>query len=218
MKLFLDTANIDDIKKYASWGLVDGVTTNPSLIAKEGVSMEKRIKEITKVIKGPVSAEVISKDAKSMITEGKKYAKWAKNIYVKCPMTPEGMIATQALSKAGIPVNVTLVFSAAQALIAAKAGAAFVSPFVGRIDDMGQDGMQLIEEITTIYAQFNFKTQVLAASIRSARQVTDAAIMGADICTVPAGIYEKLIKHPLTDQGLAKFDADWKKAQKKLNK
>lgn len=218
MKLFLDTANIEDIKKYASWGLVDGVTTNPSLIAKEGVSMEKRIKEITKVIKGPVSAEVVSKEAKDMIAEGKKYAKWAKNIYVKCPMTPEGMIATQALSKAGIKVNVTLVFSAAQALIAAKAGAAFVSPFVGRIDDMGQDGMGLIEEITTIYAQFNFKTEVLAASIRSARQVTEAAMMGADICTVPAAIYEKLIKHPLTDQGLAKFDADWKKAQKKLKK
>jgi len=209
MKLFLDTANLDDIKKYASWGLVDGVTTNPSLIAKEGVSFEKRVKEITTVIKGPVSAEVISSDWEDMVKEGMKYAKWAKNIYVKCPMTPDGLIATQKLSKEGIRVNVTLVFSAAQALLAAKAGAAFVSPFIGRIDDMGQDGMELIEEITAMYANYDFKTEVLVASVRSARQVTEAAILGADICTVPAPIYDKLVKHPLTDQGLEKFMKDW---------
>lgn len=218
MKLFLDTANLEDIKKYASWGLVDGVTTNPSLIAKEGVSFEKRVKEITKVIKGPVSAEVISEDAKGMIAEGKKYAKWAKNIYIKCPMTPDGLIATQALSKAGIRVNMTLVFSASQALLAAKAGAAFVSPFIGRIDDMGQDGMLLVDEITSLYNNYPFKTEVLVASVRSARQVEEAAILGADICTVPAAIYEKLVKHPLTDKGLKAFLADWKKSQKKTKK
>jgi len=215
MKLFLDTANIDDIKKYASWGLVDGVTTNPSLIAKEGVNFEKRVKEITKVIKGPVSAEVISNDAKEMIKEGKKFAKWAKNIYVKCPMTPEGLIATQELAKEGIRVNMTLVFSAAQALLAAKAGAAFVSPFIGRVNDMGQDGMGLIEEIIQMYSNYDFKTEVLVASIRSPRQVTEAAMIGADICTVPTAIYDKLVKHPLTDSGLEKFLSDWKKVAKK---
>lgn len=214
MKLFLDTANLEDIKKYASWGLVDGVTTNPSLIAREGVDFEKRVKEITKVIKGPVSAEVVSNDAKEMVKEGRKFAKWAKNIYVKCPMTPEGLIATQALSKEGIRVNMTLVFSAAQALLAAKAGAAFVSPFIGRIDDMGQDGMELIAEITEIYSHYNFKTEILVASVRSPRQVAEAAMLGAHICTVPAAIYDKLVKHPLTDAGLEKFLADWKKAKK----
>lgn len=214
MKLFLDTANLEDIKKYASWGLVDGVTTNPSLIAKEGVDFEKRIKEITRIIKGPVSAEVISNDAKEMIREGKKFATWAKNIYVKCPMTPEGLIATQVLTKEGIRMNMTLVFSAAQALLAAKAGAAFVSPFIGRVDDMGQDGMELIEEIVQMYANYNFKTEVLVASIRSPRQVAEAAMIGANICTVPAKIYEQLVKHPLTDNGLEKFLADWKKAKK----
>lgn len=213
MKLFLDTANLDDIKKYASWGLVDGVTTNPSLVAKEGVSFEKRVKEITKVVKGPVSAEVISTDWKGMVKEGKEYAKWAKNIYVKCPMTPDGLIATQKLSQEDIRVNMTLVFSAAQALLAAKAGAAFVSPFIGRIDDMGQDGMQLIEEITTLYANYEFETKILVASVRSPRQVAEAAMLGADICTIPPAIYEKLVKHPLTDQGLDKFLADWKKAK-----
>lgn len=214
MKLFLDTANLADIKKYASWGLVDGVTTNPSLIAKEGVNFEKRVKEITKVIKGPVSAEVISNDPKEMVKEGKKFAKWAKNIYVKCPMTPEGLIATQALTKAGIRVNMTLVFSATQALLAAKAGAAFVSPFIGRIDDMGQDGMELIAEIVEMYSHYNFKTEVLVASIRSPRQVAEAAMLGADICTIPPAIYNKLVKHPLTDSGLEKFLADWKEVKK----
>lgn len=214
MKLFLDTANLEDIKKYASWGLVDGVTTNPSLVSKEGVSFEKRVKEICKVIKGPVSAEVVSQDSKGMIAEGKKYAAWAKNVYVKCPMTADGLIATQALTELGISVNVTLVFSAAQALLAAKAGAAFVSPFIGRIDDMGQDGMALIEEIVTIYHQYNFKTEILVASIRTPRQVTEAAMIGADICTMPADIFNKLIQHPLTDLGLEKFLADWNKNNK----
>lgn len=214
MKLFLDTANLDDIKKYASWGLVDGVTTNPSLMAKEkGVTLEKRIKEISKVIKGPVSSEVISTDTKGMIVEGKKYAKWAKNIYVKCPMTPAGLQATQELAKEGIRVNMTLIFSAAQALLAAKAGAAFVSPFIGRLNDVGQDGMELISEIVEIYRNYNFKTEILVASIRSPRQVSEAAIIGADICTIPPAIYDKLVKHPLTDNGLAKFLEDAKKSK-----
>lgn len=214
MKLFLDTANLEDIKKYATWGLVDGVTTNPSLVAKEGVDFEKRIKEICSVIEGPVSAEVMSNDSKEMIEQGKKFAKWAPNIYVKCPMTSEGLIATQMLSKEGIRVNVTLVFSAAQALLAAKAGASFVSPFIGRIDDMGQDGMGLIEEIMVMYSHYHFKTEVLVASVRTPRQVTDAALLGADICTVPAAIYDKLIHHPLTDTGVKTFLLDWEKTKK----
>ncbi len=213
MKLFLDTANIDDIKKYASWGLVDGVTTNPSLIAKEKVSLEKRIKEIAKVVKGPVSAEVFSTDAKGMVAEGRKIAKWAKNIYVKAPCTPDGLQATQILSKEGIRVNMTLVFSANQALLAAKAGAAFVSPFIGRLNDAGHEGMEVIEEIAEIYNNYNFKTEILVASIRSPRQVTESAMLGADICTVPAAIYDKLVKHPLTDSGLKKFLEDAKKAK-----
>ncbi len=213
MKLFLDTANIDDIKKYASWGLVDGVTTNPSLIAKEGVSLEKRIKEIAKVVKGPVSAEVFSTDEKGMVAEGRKIAKWAKNIYVKCPCTPEGLQATQILSKEKIRVNMTLVFSANQALLAAKAGAAFVSPFIGRLNDAGHDGMVVISEIAEIYSNYGFKTEILVASIRSPRQVAESAMLGADICTVPAAIYDKLVKHPLTDKGLKAFLDDAKKAK-----
>ena len=209
MKLFLDTANIDDIKKYASWGLVDGVTTNPSLMAKEkGVKLEDRIKEIASVIEGPVSSEVLSTNAKGMVEEGKKYATWAKNIYIKCPMTPAGLEATQELAKEGIPVNMTLVFSANQALLAAKAGAAFVSPFIGRLNDVGQDGMQLIAEITQIYNNYQFPTEILVASIRSPRQVTEAAMIGADIATIPAAIFDKLVKHPLTDSGLRRFLAD----------
>ncbi len=211
MKLFLDTANVEDIKKYASWGLVDGVTTNPSLIAKEGVSFKDRILEITKVIKGPISAEVTAEDVETMVRQGKEFATWAQNIYVKCPMTPNGLIACQTLSKEGVRVNMTLVFSAAQALLCAKAGAAFVSPFIGRIDDMGQSGMLLVEEIVQIYQNYNFETEVLVASIRSPRQITDSAIIGADICTVPAAIYDKLVKHPLTDTGLKKFAEDAKK-------
>jgi len=171
------------------------------------------VKEIAKVIKGPVSAEVFSTDAKGMVMEGKRYAKWAKNVYVKCPCTPDGLQATQQLSKAGIRVNMTLVFSANQALLAAKAGAAFVSPFIGRIDDAGHDGMKVIEEIVQIYDNYHYKTEILVASIRSPRQVALAAMLGADICTMPAAIYDKLVKHPLTDTGLKKFLDDAKKAK-----
>lgn len=215
MKLFLDTANLDDIKKYAAWGLVDGITTNPSLVAKEGpnVSFEKRVKDICKVIKGPVSAEAVSLDVKGMVKEGRALAAWAKNVVVKLPCTPAGLEATQALAKDGIKVNMTLVFSAAQALLAAKAGAAFVSPFIGRIDDMGQDGLELVEEIVAIYDNYRFKTEILVASVRSPRQVTEAAMIGADICTVPPAIYEQLVRHPLTDVGIKKFMDDWKKVK-----
>ncbi len=211
MKLFLDTANLDDIKKYAAWGLVDGVTTNPTLVAKEGVSFEKRVKEICKVVKGSVSAEVTATDLRGMLEEGRAYAKWAKNVYVKCPCTPEGLQATQILSKEGIRVNVTLVFSANQALLAAKSGAAFVSPFIGRLDDAGHDGMEVIREIVTIYQNYGFKTEVLVASVRSPLHVTHAAMLGAHICTMPPDIFARLIGHPLTDAGLKKFLEDWKR-------
>jgi transaldolase len=213
MKLFLDTANLEAIKKYASWGLVDGVTTNPSLIAKEGVPLEKRIKEICKVVKGAVSTEVLSTDVDGMLKEARVFKKWAKNIYVKLPMTPEGLQATQILSKEGVRINMTLVFSAAQALLAAKAGAAFVSPFIGRIDDAGQDGMTVVEEIFEIYQNYHYKTEILVASIRSPRQVAVAAMIGADICTVPPDIYDKLVKHPLTDSGIKKFLEDAKRSK-----
>ncbi len=214
MKLFLDTADIKAIKKFSAWGLVDGITTNPSLIAKEGVSLEKRIKAICAVVKGPVSSEVTALDARGMVAQGLAMAKWAKNVYVKCPMTPEGLAATRELTKKGVKVNVTLVFSAAQALLAAKAGAAFVSPFIGRLEDAGQDGLELIEEIVTVYRNYDFETEVLVASIRTARQVTEAAMMGADICTVPADIYERLFHNPLTDAGQKKFLEDWQKVAK----
>lgn len=215
MKFFLDTANIDAIKKYTAWGIVDGVTTNPTLIAKEGVSLEKRIKEITKVVKGPVSAEVIATDTDGMIREGRKYATWGKNIYVKVPCTPEGLQAVTIFKKEGIKTNVTLVFSAGQALMVAKAGGDLVSPFIGRLDDIAEDGMHLIEEIMDIYANYGFATQVLVASIRHPRHVIDAARLGADIGTMPPEILEKLIKHPLTTSGLATFLADWEKVKGK---
>ncbi len=215
MQFFLDTANLDDIKKYASWGIVDGVTTNPSLIAKEGVSLEKRIKEIAKVVNGPVSAEVISTDLKGMLVEGRKYAKWHKNVYVKVPATPEGLQAVKIFKKEGIHTNVTLVFSASQALLIAKAGADLVSPFIGRLDDISEDGMALIADIVQIYNNYNFSTKVLVASIRHPRHVVDAALIGADIGTMPAEVLDKLMKHPLTDIGIQRFMDDWKKVAQK---
>lgn len=211
MKFFLDTANLDEIKKYATWGMVDGVTTNPTLVAKEGVSLEKRIKEIAKVVNGPISAEVIATDVKGMIAEGRRYAKWHKNVYVKVPCTPEGLQAVKIFKKEGIKTNVTLVFSAPQALLVAKAGANLVSPFIGRLDDIGQDGMWLIQEILDMYDNYDFHTEVLVASVRDPRHVVDAAKLGADICTMPAAVLEKLIKHPMTDKGLMQFLDDWKK-------
>lgn len=215
MKFFIDTANIAEIKKYAGLGMLDGVTTNPSLVAKEKVSFESRIKEILKVVKGPVSVEVIATDAKGMLKEGRKYAKWAKNVYVKVPCTFEGLKAVRTFKKERIKTNVTLVFSANQALLAAKAGADIVSPFVGRLDDAGENGMDIIAEILTIYENYNLKTEVLVASVRSPQHVLESAMLGAHIATIPPKILEILIEHPLTDKGLKKFLKDWKKMKKR---
>jgi len=213
MQIFLDTANLDEIKKYAALGIVDGVTTNPSLIAKEGVSLEKRIKEICAVVKGPVSSEVVATDYKGMLTEGRKYAKWAKNVYVKVPMTVDGIKACKTLSDEGIKVNVTLVFSVAQALLAAKAGAALISPFMGRLDDISEDGTQLIEDILIMLSNYEYKAKLLAASIRHPKHVMEVSMLGADIATIPAAVLDKMFQHPLTDKGLAAFLADWEKVK-----
>ncbi len=213
MKFFLDTANLDAIKHYAAFGFVDGVTTNPSLIAKEGVSLEKRIKEISEVVNGPISAEVIATTYEEMLKEGRTYASWHKNIYVKLPMTPDGVKATYTLSQEGIKVNVTLIFTASQALIAAKAGAKLVSPFIGRLDDISFDGMKLIEEIVDMFVNYDFDTEVLVASVRHPRHVVDSAKLGADVITMPAEVMEKLFQHPLTDIGVEKFLKDWEKVK-----
>lgn len=215
MKIFLDTANLADIKKYAAWGIVDGITTNPTLMAKEGVNFEKRIKEIAEVVNGPISAETVSENAKGMVKEGKEYAAWHPNVIIKVPTTVEGLIAVQELNKEGIKCNVTLCFSANQALLVAKAGAFIVSPFVGRLDDIGENGMELIEEIVTVYQNYNFETQVLVASVRNPEHVTVAAKLGADIATVPVAVLDQMIRHPLTDQGIEKFLADWKTVKDK---
>ncbi len=214
MQIFLDTADVAAIKKFAAWGVVDGVTTNPSLVAKEGVDFETRVKEICQVISGPVSAEVVSTTAAEMIAEGRKYAKWASNVYVKLPMTPEGLAACKVLSAEKVPINVTLVFTPAQAVLAAKAGATLVSPFVGRLDDIGQDGMALVADIVNIFANYDISTKVLAASIRHPEHVLEALRIGADIATMPPEVLEKLPHHPLTTSGLEKFLSDWKKTQK----
>lgn len=211
MKIFLDSADIDEIKAYTSTGLVDGVTTNPSLIAKSGRNILDAISEICDLVDGPVSAEVTATDFDTMLQEGKKLAALAKNVTVKVPLTEDGLRTCRALSDAGTQVNVTLCFTAGQALLAAKSGATFISPFVGRLDDLGQDGMGLIEEICTIYNNFGYDTEVLVASVRSSQHVVDAAIMGADVVTLPPKILGALYKHPLTDKGLDAFLADWKK-------
>ena len=211
MKFFVDTADVADIKRLNDTGLVDGVTTNPSLIAKSGRDFIDVIKEICALVDGPVSAEVTATDAAGMIEEGRKLAKVAKNVAVKVPLTEAGLTACKTLSQAGTPVNVTLCFSAAQALLAAKAGAAFISPFVGRLDDIGQDGMSLIGEIAEIYSNYDFQTEILVASVRSPQHVVDAARIGADVCTLPPGVIWQLFKHPLTDKGLEAFLKDWEK-------
>jgi transaldolase len=213
MQIFLDTANIEAIKKYSSWGIVDGITTNPTLIAKEGVAFEKRIKDIAKIVNGPISAETTKNMATEMVEEGRKYAKWHRNIYVKVPMTSEGLKAVKIFKKEGIKTNVTLVFSAGQALLAAKAGADFISPFIGRLDDISEDGMFLIAELVDIFKNYNFKSKILVASVRHPRHVIEAAKLGADICTIPPEVLEKLISHPLTDNGIEKFLSDWNKVK-----
>ena len=212
MKFFIDTADIAEIRDLAATGLVDGVTTNPSLIAKTGKDFIATVKEIASIVPGPVSAEVTATDFPTMLKEGQKLAKIARNITVKVPLTPDGLKTCKALSDAGTMVNVTLCFSAAQAILAAKAGASFISPFVGRLDDIATDGMQLIEDIVTIYAQYPaIKTEVLVASVRHPVHVVDAARMGAHVATLPPNVLRQMFSHPLTDKGLAAFLADWKK-------
>lgn len=214
MKFFIDTANIDDIRSANELGILSGVTTNPSLVAKEGVSFHERLKEITSEVSGSVSAEVIAEDAPGMIEEGKELAKIAPNITVKVPMTLEGLKAVKVFFDLGIKTNVTLIFNPNQALLAARAGATYVSPFIGRLDDIGQDGMGLVHSISEIFEQHEIKTEIIAASIRNPIHVTDAALNGAHIATIPYNILEQLVKHPLTDQGIEQFLTDWKNAKK----
>ena len=211
MKFFLDTANINEIRDVASTGILDGITTNPTLISKEGIPFEEQLLKICAIVDGPVSAETVSIDASGMVEEGRHLAKLHQNIVVKCPMTREGLKATKMLSDEGIRVNVTLVFSAPQALLAAKAGAYFVSPFVGRLDDIGLNGMDLIRDIVGIFANYEYKAQVLVASVRTPGHVVEAGLLGADICTLPAKVFEMLLKHPLTDRGVEQFLKDWEK-------
>ncbi len=212
MKFFIDTANLKEIKEAASLGVLDGVTTNPSLIAKEGVKdFHAHIRQICEMVDGPVSAEVVALDCEGMLKEARVLAKIHPNITVKIPIIREGIKAVKALSDEGIKTNVTLIFSSPQALLAAKAGATFVSPFVGRLDDISHSGMDLIREIVTIYENYGYETEVLAASIRHPLHVVEAALAGADVATIPFNVIEQLIKHPLTDIGLQKFLADWKK-------
>ena len=214
MKIFIDTANSEKIKEINDWGILDGVTTNPSLIAKEGKDLRTIVTEISKIVDGPISAEVMSLDAEGMVKEGRELAKIHPNINIKLPMCVETLKATKVLSSEGIKVNVTLIFSSQQALLAAKAGAAFVSPFVGRLDDIGTDGIQLIAEIMTIFNNYGFNTQVIAASIRGPMHVAAAAQIGCDIATIPYDVLKKMIEHPKTSEGIAKFIADYEKSQK----
>ena len=213
MKFFIDTANIDEIKRINALGILDGVTTNPSLIAKEsGRSFEAIIEEICGIVDGPISAEVISLESAGMIEEGRKLSKIHKNVVVKVPLTAEGLKAAHVFKAEGIHSNVTLCFSASQALMAAKAGATYVSPFVGRLDDINLDGMEVIREIVAIFDNYGLETQCLAASIRGPRHVTDAALAGAHVATIPTKVFDQMLKHPLTDKGIEGFLADWKKS------
>jgi transaldolase len=214
MKFFIDTANLDEIKEAAELGVLDGVTTNPSLVAKEkyDISFKELIREICKIVPGPVSAEVVSTDVEGMMNEAHDLAKIASNVVIKIPLLKDGLKAVKRLKSEGIKTNVTLCFSPNQALLAAKAGASFISPFIGRLDDISQEGMELIEQIVTIYKNYAFKTEVLVASVRHPVHVVQAAILGADIVTMPFKVIDQLIKHPLTDIGLQRFLADWKKA------
>jgi transaldolase len=211
MKIFLDTANLESIKKFNDMGLLDGITTNPSLMSKEGGNPKDGMKEITKIIKGDVSLEVVSTDYAEMVEEGKRLREYGNNVVVKVPMTPNGLKACKHLSSEGIPVNVTLIFSPNQALLAAKSGAKYVSPFIGRLDDIGQDGMHLIKEIKEIFSNYNFGTKILVASIRHPVHVVDAAKIGADVVTLPPAVLDKMLNHPLTNIGLNNFLADWEK-------
>ena len=214
MKFFLDTADVDEIRKANDMGLLDGVTTNPSLVAKTGRKFSEVIVEILDIVKGPVSLEVVSTDYDGMMREAEDLLKQGDNVVIKAPLTPEGIKATKSLADQGVKVNVTLCFSANQALLAAKAGAAYISPFVGRLDDIGTNGMQLIGEIGQLYQNYDYDTEVLAASIRHPQHVLEAAQIGADVATIPSKVFWQLFKHPLTDKGLAAFLADWEKVPK----
>jgi transaldolase len=219
MKIFIDTADLDEIRELASWGIVDGVTTNPTLVKKSGLSFRDIINEIFKIVDGPISLEAVSEKADDMIKEAKSLVskvseKYRKNVTIKIPMTPEGLKAVKKLKKEGINTNVTLVFSANQALLAAKAGASFVSPFIGRLDDIGQEGMQIIEEIMEIFVNYDIETEVIVASIRHPIHVIEAGRLGADIVTVPPAVIRKMVKHSLTDIGIEKFLKDWEKVKK----
>jgi len=214
MKIFLDTANISAIKMYNDMGLVDGITTNPSLMAKEGGDPQKVMEEIVRIIKGDVSLEVLSMETNGMLEEGRRLRKYGNNVVVKCPLTPDGLKACKILTSEGIPVNVTLCFSVNQAILAAKAGAKYVSPFIGRLDDNGQDGMNLIKEMRQVFQNYKFSTQILVASIRHPMHVVEAAKIGADVVTLPPDVLGKMLKHPLTDVGLKNFLSDWEKLKK----
>jgi transaldolase len=212
MKFFVDTANLDEIREANELGLIDGVTTNPSLVAKEGnVDFKEHIAKICEIVKGDISAEVTALDTEGMLREGRELAKIAPNVVIKCPLTLDGLKATRIFREEGTKVNVTLCFSATQALLAAKAGASYISPFIGRLDDIGQDGMQLIRDIVQIYDNYGFATEVLAASIRHPMHIVDCALAGADVATIPFKVIQQLAKHPLTDKGLDAFLADWNK-------
>ncbi len=214
MKIFLDTANIPAIKLYNDMGLVDGITTNPSLMAKEGGDPQKVMDEIVRIVKGDVSLEVLSTETNGMLEEGRRLRKYGNNVVVKCPLTPEGLKACKILTAEGIPVNVTLCFSVNQAILAAKAGAKYVSPFIGRLDDNGKDGMSLIKDMHQVFQNYKFSTQILVASVRHPMHVVDAAKIGADVVTLPPDVLGKMIKHPLTDVGLKNFLSDWEKLKK----
>ena len=213
MKFFLDTANLEEIREVASWGILDGVTTNPTLVSKESGAFEDLVREIAALVPGPVSAEAVSARAEEIVPEGRRLAAIAPNVVIKVPVGVEGLKATKRLAAENIPVNMTLVFSASQALLAAKAGARFVSPFIGRLDDASEDGMALIEEIVTIFENYRVETEVIVASVRHPRHVVEAALLGADIATIPYSVMTKLVQHPLTDVGVQKFLADWRKVK-----
>ncbi len=214
MKIFLDTANLEQIKEAASWGILDGATTNPTLVSKENLKFEDLIKKICKIVPGPVSVESVSTKSQDIIKEARGLAKLAENVVVKIPICVEGLKAIRVLSNEGIKVNTTLIFSSNQALLAAKAGARYVSPFVGRLDDIAHQGMDIVDEIVTIYNNYGFETEVIVASIRHPLHVVEAALMGADIATVPFAVLEKMVKHPLTDIGMEKFLKDWSKVKR----
>src|SRR5688572_4584859 len=213
MKFFIDTANLDEIREANELGLIDGVTTNPSLISKEGnVEFNEHIAKICEMVKGDVSVEVTALDTAGMLKQGREFAKIAANVVIKCPLTLDGLKATRIFKEEGTKVNVTLCFSATQAILAAKAGATYISPFIGRLDDIGQNGMQLISDIVQIYDNYGFATEVLAASIRHPMHIVEAALLGADVATIPFKVIQQLVKHPLTDKGLDSFLSDWKKS------